>query len=139
VGAWYTIGVFVGLGVGLGVLFAGLLSAGRAALLAALTLAVGVGVAIGFAFETWPEAVGAAAGGGAGTLGAAQIVRGALHRGGTRFGMAALVAVTAALLAGLAFVPALGYVEALIVPGLAARLRRQAGRRYAGLRILARD
>jgi len=33
----------------------------------------------------------------------------------------------------------LGYVEALGLPALAARLRKRGGERYAGLRILARD
>jgi hypothetical protein len=41
--------------------------------------------------------------------------------------------------AGLAWVPALGYVEALALPALAARLRRRAPERYAGLRTLAKD
>jgi hypothetical protein len=39
----------------------------------------------------------------------------------------------------LALVPAVGYVEAVVVPALAARLRRRTGRSYAGLRVLARD
>ena len=43
------------------------------------------------------------------------------------------------VLAALAFVPALGYVEAAAAPVLAARLRRRADRTYAGLRVLARD
>jgi hypothetical protein len=42
-------------------------------------------------------------------------------------------------LAALAFVPALGYLEAAAVPLVGGRLRRRAGSRYAGLRILARD
>jgi hypothetical protein len=42
-------------------------------------------------------------------------------------------------LAGLAFVPVAGYVEALALPALAARLRRTQAERYAGLRSLARD
>jgi hypothetical protein len=42
-------------------------------------------------------------------------------------------------LAALAAVPVFGYVEALVVPVLALRMRRGGGGRYAGLRILARD
>ncbi|MDX6442626.1 MAG: hypothetical protein QOE43_2355, partial [Gaiellaceae bacterium] len=34
---------------------------------------------------------------------------------------------------------ALGYLEALALPVLAARLRRRAPERYAGLRTLAKD
>jgi hypothetical protein len=36
-------------------------------------------------------------------------------------------------------VPALGYLEAVALPALAARLRRRSPERYAGLRTLARD
>ena len=50
-----------------------------------------------------------------------------------------LVGGAALVLAGLAFVPVLGYVEALAAPVLALRMRRGGGGRYAGLRILARD
>jgi hypothetical protein len=50
-----------------------------------------------------------------------------------------LVVVGAALVAALAFVPGLGYVEALALPALGMRLRRRAGKRHAGLRTLARD
>jgi hypothetical protein len=52
---------------------------------------------------------------------------------------ALLVLVGAALVAALAFVPAIGYAEALALPALGMRLRRRAGKRYAGLRTLARD
>lgn len=50
-------------------------------------------------------------------------------------------AIPAGVLAGaaLAFVPALGYLEALAAPLLAWRQRRRAGDRHAGLRILAKD
>ena len=40
--------------------------------------------------------------------------------------------------AALAFVPVLGYLTAVALPGLAARLRRRAPERYAGLRTLAK-
>ena len=39
----------------------------------------------------------------------------------------------------LAFVPALGYAEAALVPLLAVRASRRGSSRYAGLRILAKD
>jgi hypothetical protein len=68
------------------------------------------------------------------------IVAGALRGGGTRRGVAALVVLTGFVVAALGFVPAVGYLEAVAAPLLAARARRRGGpRRYAGLRILARD
>src|SRR5436305_1164344 len=72
-------------------------------------------------------------------LGAVQIVSGALRRGGTRGGTALIVAGAALVAAALAWVPALGYLVALSLPVLAARLHRRAPERYAGLRTLARD
>jgi hypothetical protein len=45
----------------------------------------------------------------------------------------------AIVLAALAWIPAAGYVEATLVPAFAARLRRGAPERYAGLRSLAKD
>jgi hypothetical protein len=38
-----------------------------------------------------------------------------------------------------AWIPALGYLAALAAPVLGQRLRRRAGERYAGLRVLARE
>ena len=49
------------------------------------------------------------------------------------------VGLAAAALAGLAFVPGLGYVEAAVLPLLALRARRREPERHAGLRTLARD
>lgn len=55
-----------------------------------------------------------------------------------RLSPAALPAATLAA-ALLAFVPAAGYLEALAAPVVGWRLRRRAGGRYAGLRVLAKD
>lgn len=139
VGDWYWIGVTVGLGVACGVAFAGLLARTRAGMLAAAALGAGAGVAIGFGFFDWKDATGGGVGGLAGAFGVAQLVRGALARGGTRVATGALVAGGAVLFAAVAFVPALGYLEAAAAPILGLRLRRRSGGRYAGLRILARD
>ncbi len=136
---WYTAGVFAGFGVGLGVLVAGVLAATRGGLLAALVLGVAGGALLGALPYGWEEAVAGGFGGALGALGAVQVAHGALRRGGTRGGTALLVAAAALVLAALALVPLLGYVEAVVVPALAGRLRRRAGGRYAGLRILARD
>jgi hypothetical protein len=139
-GAWYWIGVCAGLGAAAGVLLAGL--AGRAVLVAVIAAVAGVG--IGFAVRDWQSggwadvALGAV-GGLLGGLGAAPIVRGALGRGGTRGATGVLVGAAALVVGGLAWVPAVGYLEALALPVLASRLRKRAPERYAGLRTLARD
>lgn len=142
-GSWYWIGVCAGLGAAVGVLLAGVAGAGRAALAAAV-LALVAGAAVGFGVDAWQpggwgDVVAGAVGAVLGALGAAQIVSGALRRGGTRGGTAALVAGAALVVAALAFVPVLGYLEAVALPALAARLRRRAPQTYAGLRTLARD
>ncbi len=143
-GAWYWIGVSAGLGAGAGVLLAGLVGAARAALIGAALAAVVAGGALGWGIDAWQrgswgDVAAGAVGGLLGALGAAQVVAGALRRGGTRGGTATLVAGAAIVAAALAWVPVLGYVEALLLPALAARIRRRQPERYAGLRTLARD
>jgi hypothetical protein len=133
-GSWYWIGVLVGLGASIGVLCTGLLPRPIAAV-AAAAIAAG----IGFGVLGWGDAVGGVAGALSGGLAAIPVVRGALRRGGTRGGLAVLVAAGALGVAAIAFVPALGYLEAVVLPGLALRLRSKEPERYAGLRILARD
>lgn len=136
---WYTAGVFAGFGVGLGVLLAGVLGAMRGGVLAALVLGVAGGAIMGGLPYGWEEAVAAAFGSALAALAGTQLVLGTLRSGGTRGATALLVGAAALVLAALALVPLLGYVEAVVVPALAGRLRRRAGRTYAGLRILARD
>jgi hypothetical protein len=141
VGSWYWIGLATGIGVGLGVGLGSLLPGGRArvtiVLVAALAAAAGAGV--GWAFRGWPAAAGGGAGGVLGALSSAPLVLGALRGGGTRFGVAAIVAAAGLVVAALGLVPGLGYAEALAAPALALRLRRRGAVRYAGLRILAKD
>jgi hypothetical protein len=134
-GDWYTIGILVGLGAAIGLALTGAL---RRALPAAV-VAAAIAVGIGFAFFQWDEAVGGAVGALCGALGSAPLVGGALRRGGTRGGTATLLALAALVGAALAFVPVLGYLEALGVPALGIRLRRRSPDRHAGLRSLARD
>jgi hypothetical protein len=74
-----------------------------------------------------------------GAAAVAIVVAGALRRGGTRAGLALIVGAVALGLAALAFVPAAGYLEAVVLPFLAVRLRRTQAERYAGLRTLAKD
>ena len=50
-----------------------------------------------------------------------------------------LVGLAGVGVAALAFIPVVGYLEAVVIPVLAVRLRRREGGRFAGLRILARD
>lgn len=138
-GDWYTIGLALGLGVAVGTLFAGFLSATPAARIAAGLLAGGAGALVGLAIEDWSEVIAGIAGGVLGATAATIIVGGALRRGGTRGGLALIVAAVAAGLAGLAVIPFAGYLEAVALPVLAARLRRTQADRYAGLRSLARD
>src|SRR5690349_20027088 len=104
-GEWYTIGVAAGLGTDVGVLLAGGLSTRRIGILTAAIVAAAVGAVVGLLVENWDEALAAAIGGVLGVLGTAQIVRGALRRGGTRGWMAFLVAGAAILTAALAFIP----------------------------------
>jgi hypothetical protein len=134
-GAWYTIGILVGLGTAFGILAAAVVPR----VVVAAVVAVAAGVAVGFVAFDWGEAVGGAVGGALGALGATPIVAGALRRGGTRGGTAVLVGAGALAAAGLAFVPVLGYLEAVLLPVLGLRLRRREPDRHAGLRTLARD
>jgi hypothetical protein len=142
-GAWYWIGVSLGLGTAVGVLLAGAVGAVRSVLFAA-AVAVLAGAAIGFGIDEWQpggwgDIIAAALGGLVGLLAASQIVAGALRRGGTRGGTATLVTGAALVVAGVAFIPVAGYVEAVLLPAFAARVRRARPERYAGLRTLARD
>ena len=137
---WYWIGVSVGFGAAAGVLVSGF--AARLAALA-IVLATAAGLGLGFAVDAWQpgswgDIVGGALGGLAGALGAVQIVRGALRRGGTSGGTAALVTGAAVVVAGLAWIPVVGYLTAVALPAVAARLRRRSPERYAGLRTLAK-
>lgn len=140
-GAWYWIGVAAGLGAAAGVLLAGAL---RVALVGVAVLAAVAGAALGYGIDAWqPGGWGDIAAGGVGgalsSVGAVQVVRGALRRGGTRGGTAVIVAGAALAAGGLAWVPVLGYLEAIALLLLAVRLRRRAPETYAGLRTLAKE
>jgi hypothetical protein len=134
-GDWYTVGILVGLGTAIGVAATGAL---RRAVVG-LVVAVACSVALGFAFGHWYTAVGGAVGAACGALGSGPLVSGTLRRGGTRGGTATLLALASLVGAALAFVPVVGYLEALAVPVLGARLRRRAPDTHAGLRSLAKD
>jgi hypothetical protein len=135
----YWVGVFLGLGVGIGVLLAGLLGAARLAFAAAILLGAALGAGLGFALGGVEDAIAGGIGGFLGALGTQQVLSGTLRRGGTRGAAAVLLAAAGLAVAVLAFVPFLGFLEAVTVPALGARLRRREPERYAGLRSLARD
>jgi hypothetical protein len=134
-GSWYTIGILAGIGASLGVLAVALV--GR--LVVGAALAAVAAAAIGLVAWHWPQAVAGVVGALCGSVGAAPLVTGALRRGGTRGGTAVLLGVAALVGAALAFIPVVGYLEALAVLVLGLRLRRRAPDRHAGLRSLARD
>jgi hypothetical protein len=135
---WYTVGLFAGLGVAVGIAVVGILGGRRFDSLAPLIAAV-LGIALGLVLADVEEAVAGGLGAALGAFGSAQLVRGALTRGGTRAATGFFVVLGAVFVALLALVPVLGYVEAIAVPALGLRMRRRAGKRYAGLRTLARD
>ena len=138
-GDWYSIGIALGVGAALGTLFAGLLSATPLGRIAAIVLAGVSGAVAGILIDDTAELIAGALSALVGATAAVVVVAGALRRGGTRGGLALIVAGAAVVLAALAFVPIVGYLEAIALPALAARLRRTQADRYAGLRSLARD
>jgi len=147
VGAWYWIGVSAGLAAAFAVFVSGL--AGffrpfRAHYLVRAFVLLWLGFLIGIAIRSWetggwPDAVAGALAACLVFLGAVVIVEGAFRRGGTRLGLAVLMAAIALIVAGIAFIPAAGFVEAVAIPALALRLRSTQPERYAGLRTLAKD
>jgi hypothetical protein len=134
-GAWYWIGVSVGIGVALGISAAAIVPRW----LVAAVLGAAAGAVLGFFVLGWPEAIGGGAGGVAGAAGTGPVIAGALRRGGTRLGLVVFALVGALAVVALAFVPVLGYLEAVALPALGRRLRSRTPERYAGLRTLARD
>ena len=135
----YWVGVFLGLGAGLGVVLAGLLGPARFSGVAALVVAAGLGAGLGLALGGIEDAAAGGIGGLLGAVGTRQLVSGTVRRGGTRGAAAALIGLAGIVLAILAFVPLVGFVEAAALPALGLRLRRREPTRFAGLRTLARD
>ena len=144
-GWWYWIGVSAGIGAAVGIAGSGLqkgISAGVLARSAPVTLVGGalLGALISGPHRGhWSDIAAGAVGGLGAYLGAAIIVAGAFRRGGTRLGLAIIMFGMALIAAGIAFIPAAGFVEAIALPTLALRLRRLQPERYAGLRTLAKD
>jgi hypothetical protein len=137
-GEWYDIGVTVGIGVAAGVAFAGVLAGLRFGFAATLLGAVIVGVVAGLLVNGWTGAIGGIVGGIVGSVSAATVVRGAGRRGATVGGTALLLVGAAVVIGLLALIPVVGYVEAVVLPGLAARRARRTPDKYEGLRSLAK-
>jgi hypothetical protein len=138
VGAWYTIGLALGLGLGLGLILTGLLGVNTAGLGLAAVVGVAGGALVGFGIGDTAETIAGGIGGLLGAVSAAAAVGGALRRGATRLGLAAFVGMGGALVALLALIPVVGYVEAVLLPVLALRMRGRQAARFAGLRTLAK-
>jgi hypothetical protein len=121
---WYLLGVALGLGIAAGV--PGVRGDVPRAVGVAAVGAVAVGAGLIAALATGWAVVAALAGVAIGVFAF------------RRLSAPAVPAATLAI-AALALVPALGYVLTLAAPFLGERLRRRAGERYAGLRVLAKD
>jgi hypothetical protein len=121
---WYLFGVVLGLCVAAGVVAERTWRPRTFDVVTGLA-AIAVGVAIGLYALPWWALILA--------LLAFALVAGSLTLSVESRPAAFLVA------AAVAFVPALGYLEAVAAPLLGQRLGRRAGRRYAGLRVLAKD
>ena len=136
----YWVGVFLGVGVGLGVVLAGLLGGFRWGLAVGAVVAAAIGVGLGLALGEIEDGVAGGIGGLLGAVGIQRLLSGTLRRGGTRAAAAALLAVGGFVIAALAFIPLFGFVEAVVVPALATRMRRreQAVRRppHTGTRLM---
>ena len=119
---WYLLGVVAGLGVACGLL------AWQRRWVALVPFALALGAATVIVTSALPAWAFAA------FFAAVAVSALSLRRLAPAALPAAFVAVSA-----LAFVPAIGYLEAAAAPLLGERLRRRASSRYAGLRVLAKD
>lgn len=137
-GSWYTIGLCLGLGLGIGAALVGVLGSSVLGVGVGALVGAAAGASLGIAIGDTAEVVAGGIGGFLGAMAAAALVHGALRRGGTRLGVAAYVGVLGLLICVLALIPVVGYVEAVAMPLLAARMRGREAARFAGLRTLAK-
>ena len=138
VGSWYTIGLCLGLGLGVSAAITGILGTNVLGIGAAAVVGAVLGGAIGLAIGDTPETIAGAVGGILGAVAAAAVVVGALRRGATRFGVGAYMGALGVLICLVALIPVAGYVLAVALPILAARMRGRQAARFAGLRTLAK-
>ncbi len=137
-GTWYTIGLALGVGLGLGVILSGLLGVNAVGVGIATVAGAAAGAGIGLLIGELAEPVAGGIGGFLGALSAAAVVHGALRRGAARLGVAAYLGIAGLLVCLVALIPVAGYVEAVALPLLAARMRGRQAARFAGLRTLAK-
>jgi hypothetical protein len=138
VGGWYTIGLCLGLGLGLSVAITGILGSTVLGIGAAAVVGAVLGGAIGLLVGDTAETIAGAIGGLLGALAAAAVVTGALRRGATRFGVGAYMGALGVLVCLVSLIPIAGYILAVVLPGLAVRMRGKQAARFAGLRTLAK-
>lgn len=137
-GAWYTVGLVLGVGLGFGVILAALLGSNAGGLVAAAIAGAAAGALLGLVVGDSAETAAGGIGGLLGAVSAAVLVLGARRRGATRFGLAALLGVGGIAVVLVGLVPLLGYLEAVLLPIAAARMRTRQAPRFAGLRTLAK-
>lgn len=135
---WYEIGITVGIGLAAGIAFAGVLAGLRFGIAATLLGALVLGVAAGVFVDGWIGVGGGVVGAVIGSASAAAVVRGANRRGATLGGTAFLLLGAATVVGLLSLVPVVGYLEAVLLPIVAARRARRGPEKYAGLRSLAK-
>ncbi len=135
---WYTIGLTLGLALGCGVILSGLLAANRVGTGVAIALGTAAGFLVGYAIGDTGETIAGIVGGVLGAVSAAIVVLGAFRRGATRLGVATYVGAVGVLIVLVSLIPVAGYVVAVALPALAARMRGREAARYAGLRTLAK-
>ena len=125
----WLIGIAAGIGVALGLAAAGAFArSARAPLLAAAVALVGGGV-IGWLVFDWKAGVVGAVAGALSGFGAGTFARGAVSRGGTVGGTAAIfVASRGARFRARRFIPIVGFIEAVAIPVVATALASTRGR-----------
>ncbi len=138
VGAWYTIGLCLGLGLGMGVILSGLLASTAVGASVAALVGAAAGAVVGLLLGDAAETIAGGIAGFVGAVSAAAVAYGAFRRGATRLGVAVYLGVAGLLVCLLALIPVAGYVEAVALPVLAARMRGRRAPRFAGLRTLAK-
>jgi len=134
----WLIGIAAGAGAAFGLAAAGAFARfDRAPLLAALVALV-AGALVGWLVFDWKAAIAGGVVGALSGFGAGTFARGAVRRGGTPGGTAALLVGAGLVAFVLAFIPIVGFLEGIAIPVLALRVRRRGGEKYAGLRTLAK-
>ena len=137
-GSWYTIGLCLGLGLGLSVAITGILGSNVLGIGAAAIVGAVLGGAIGLLIGGTPETIAGAVGGVLGALAAAAVVVGRCDAARRGSELRAYMGALGVLVCLVALVPVAGYVLAVALPLLAARMRGRQAARFAGLRTLAK-